>query len=267
VAATPEEVDAVVSAVYAGGHAAVGWDIEWRVTFQAGAKPERASLMQIALPGGGAAGGAPVVYLLQLAHTGVTAALQRLLEDAGVAKAGVCAHNDAHKVTRDFGLTPAGVVDCSELAARRLFPPQRWSLAALVSRLLARQLPKPQGLRTGAWDARTLSREQMEYAALDAWASLRVHAALMQLPLLPVAPPPSLPPPAHAGATSGGWVPAVAEPAQLAPCKRDAHAQHCAGATAAQIAAARGIKVITVENYLCDAMCVSACLPACMCEC
>jgi hypothetical protein len=266
-AATAEEVDAVVRAVYASGHA-VGWDIEWRVTFERGAAPQPVALMQLALPG--SAAGGPVVYLLQLAHTGLTPQLARLLCDASVIKAGCAARNDAHKVARDFGLTPAGVVDVSDMAAARLWPPQRWSLAALVARLLARQLPKPPAVRLGAWDARVLSREQEAYAALDAWASLRVHAALAQLPLLP---PPTLPPPvpgalplpdecgACAGGSSSGAgsrdiVPATSAPGAMPPAKREVHAQHCAGVSVAHIAAARGIRASTVESYLGDIMCV-----------
>ncbi len=262
-AATAAEVDAAVGAVYAGAHAAVGWDIEWPVSFVKGAAPQRAALMQLALDGS-AAGGPPVVFLLQLAHAGLTPALARLLADPAVLKAGCGARNDAHKIARDFGVACAGVTDLSDYAAARLAPAQRWSLAALTARVLGSQLPKPPAVRLGAWDARRLTHEQTAYAALDAWASLRVYAALQRLPLLPQ--PPLAAPYAGGGAggadgaaaADGACVPAVEAPVALAPTKREVHAQHCGGATAAQIAAARGIKIITVENYLCDAMCAPA---------
>ena len=262
VASTAAEVDAAVAAVYAGHHAVVGWDIEWRVSFQRGAEPEKTALMQLALPGGAA--GPPCVHLLRICLSGVTPALAALLADAGVVKAGCAARNDAHKVGRDFALRMDGVVDLSELAGTRLLPSQRWSLAALVARTLGCALPKPASLRTGAWDARELSAEQMSYAALDAWASLRVHVALSQLPELPPPPPSNLPPLQPLGAGAGGvtFVPALPALAALAPAKQAVLAQHCAGASVEQIVAQRGIKASTVENYLCDAMCAAPSLCA-----
>jgi len=256
VASTAAEVDAAVAAVYAGRHAAVGWDIEWRVSYQRGAAPEKVALMQLALPGGPA--GPPCVYLLRICSSGLTPALAALLADASVAKTGCAARNDAHKVGRDFALRMDGVVDLSELAGTRILPLQRWSLAALVQRMFGCTLPKPATLRTGAWDARELSAEQVAYAALDAWASLRVHVALSQLPELPPPPPSALPPlqPLGAGGAGCTFVPALSVIAALAPAKQAVLTQHCAGASVDQIAAQRGIQASTVANYLSDAMCV-----------
>ena len=263
VASTAAEVDAAVAAVYAGRHAVVGWDIEWRVSYQRGAVPEKTALMQLALPGGAA--GPPCVHLLRVCMSGVTPALAALLADASVSKTGCAARNDAHKVGRDFALRMDGVVDLSELAGTRIVPLQRWSLAALVQRLFGCALPKPSSLRTGAWDARELSAEQVAYAALDAWASLRVHVALAQLPELPPPPPSTLPPLQPLGFCGGGctFVPALPLVTALAPAKQAVLAQHCAGASVDQIAAQRGIQRSTVENYLSDAMCV--CLRLCTC--
>jgi hypothetical protein len=206
------------------------------------------ALMQLALPGGAA--GPPCVHLLRLCMAGVTPALAALLADASVLKTGCAARNDAHKVGRDFALRMDGVVDLSELAGTRILPMQRWSLAALVQRLFGCALPKPASLRTGAWDARELSAEQVAYAALDAWASLRVHVALSQLPELPPPPPSTLPPlqPLGAGGAGCGFVPALAVAAPLAPAKQSVLMQHCAGASVDQIAAQRGIQAAGRED-------------------
>ncbi len=134
-------------------------------------------------------------------------------------------------------------------------PPQRWSLSALVARVLQRQLPKPPDVRKGAWDARVLSHEQESYAALDAWASLRLHQVLSVMPLLPL---PEAPPPLfleqQAGCTAAVVVPAVAAPAPLTHAKREVLAMHASGMSVAHIANARGIKPVTVENYLTEAI-------------
>ena len=250
-AATSDQVDAVVRHIYAEQPAAVGWDIEWCVNYQPGAAPPPVALLQFAL-----ACRPPVCYLLQLAHTGVTPSLRALLEDASVLKAGVGANTDAQKVTRDFGIHCRGVVELSDLASRVIAPPQRWSLAALVAHVFKRQVPKPPGVRLGKWDARVLSREQESYAALDAWASLRLHTQLRALPLLPPPePPPELQVEQLQGcAASTAVTSAVAAPAALSHAKQGVLEMHLAGLTVPQIAAARGIKPVTVENYLAEAL-------------
>lgn len=48
--------------------------------------------------------------------------------------------------------------------------------------MLALHLPKPQSIRLGNWERRPLSREQQNYAAMDAWACLLLHWELQQLP-------------------------------------------------------------------------------------
>lgn len=52
----------------------------------------------------------------------------------------------------------------------------------LVEEVLNLQLPKPQGVRCGNWEARPLSPDQQRYAALDVFASLLLHHELQELP-------------------------------------------------------------------------------------
>ena len=261
VAATAAEVDAAVQLVYDAGVAVTGFDVEWPVSFVAGAKPKNIALMQLALPTS-----PPMCYLLHVAHSGVTPLLRALLEDASILKVGVASLQDAQKVARDFNITCSGVVDLSELANRALLPPRRWSLATLVERVLHCQLPKPTGIRIGAWDARALGKEQIEYAALDAFASLRVWEELSAMPPLQPAPAAMQLSFAHApgpegesAAAASGWVPALGAPTALMHSKKETLRLHLAGMGVMQIAAARGIKDIMVQNYLADAMCVCAC--------
>lgn len=258
VATTAAEVDTAVESIFRAGVQVVGWDIEWPVSFVAGQKPKPVALMQFALPTA-----PPTCYLMHVARCGITPALRGLLEDARIVKVGVAAPQDAQKIMRDFSITAAGVFDVSELANRKLVPSMRWSLAALVARVLKCQLPKPSGVRIGAWDAPVLTQEQIKYAALDAFASLRLWQELHAMPALPepapalrVAAP--LDKPTEVSRTCGVpiEVPAVQAPASLAATKQEAMRLHVAGLDVQQIAVARGIKAITVQNYLADAMCV-----------
>ncbi len=50
--------------------------------------------------------------------------------------------------------------------------------AELCRVVLHRTLPKPQGVRTGNWEAVPLSAQQEEYAARDAYAGLLVYQCL-----------------------------------------------------------------------------------------
>lgn len=49
-----------------------------------------------------------------------------------------------------------------------------WSLADLCDELLHLQLRKPSLLRTGSWEKRPLSVDQLFYAAADAYAGMRL---------------------------------------------------------------------------------------------
>lgn len=50
-------------------------------------------------------------------------------------------------------------------------------LSALAARLLGACVEKPNHLRCGDWEQRVLMRDQVRYAALDAFASLRIYEA------------------------------------------------------------------------------------------
>lgn len=255
VAATAHEVDAAVQTVYDNGHAVVGFDVEWPVHFVAGRPPERIALIQLALPGCRQA--PPTVLLLHVRHSGITAVLRALLEDEGIGKAGVSAQGDAHKLAADYSVTCGGLLDLERVAQLRLEASSRWSLSALVARMLQRHLPKPPALRISAWDARSLTAEQIRYAALDAWASLAVYKRLVELPLLPAPPPPPLLPESGLSSVISGppvVIPALPSVATLPFTKLEAHKMHLRGAQIPDIASARGIQLTTVCSYLAEAI-------------
>lgn len=54
-----------------------------------------------------------------------------------------------------------------------------WSLADLCEELLQLELRKPNSLRTGSWEKRPLSVDQLFYAAADACAGLRLWQVRM----------------------------------------------------------------------------------------
>jgi hypothetical protein len=54
----------------------------------------------------------------------------------------------------------------------------RASLADLVAAVLQKSLPKDETIRGSDWELRQLSAKQIQYAALDAWASLEVYSVV-----------------------------------------------------------------------------------------
>ena len=108
------------------------------------------------------------------------AKLEAILLSQIIVKTGRSIHNDIRKIFLDFGLpddpTNRNCIELSSLCRKAGFvrPGMRTTLQALTAVVLNRQLPKPQDIRLGKWDARRLSPAQVAYAAADAWASLRI---------------------------------------------------------------------------------------------
>ena len=283
VAETPERVDALVMRIrrlcaVPGHDRAVGWDLEWVVNFGRG-RERPVALMQVCVRPKPPA--RPLCALLRMCrvHGGLTPVLRAFVEDASIRKVGVQARGDAHKMKRDFGVDVGGVVELKEYAAARAASadtrPAAYSLAALAEWSLERRLPKKSSDRISDWEAATLSAEQIAYAALDAWASLRVFDALEERapdaspPRPPPPPPPkprASPPPSESeeevDEDAPGWdakdvIPALpaARQAPLMPAKTEAHRLHLElGWSGAQIAASKAVKTSTADNYLADAI-------------
>uniref|UniRef100_A0A0V0IC86 3'-5' exonuclease n=2 Tax=Solanum chacoense TaxID=4108 RepID=A0A0V0IC86_SOLCH len=157
------------------GDVALGFDIEWKPSFRRGVPPGKAAVMQICGDKGNC-------YVLHIIHSGIPQTLQSLLEDPTVVKVGVCIANDAYKVRQDHNVSVKALEDLSELANKKIDDPKKWSLASLTEKLLAKQLPKPSNIRLGNWEANVLSRDQLHYAATDAFISWYLYQALKSLP-------------------------------------------------------------------------------------
>ncbi|XP_028127153.1 Werner Syndrome-like exonuclease isoform X4 [Camellia sinensis] len=154
----------------------LGFDIEWRPTFRRGVSPGKAAVMQIC-------GDTSHCYVMHIIHSGIPQNLQALLEDPTSVKVGVGIVNDAFKVFKDHNVSIKGLEDLSGLANQKLGgDPKKWSLASLTEMLICKQLPKPEKIRLGNWEADFLSKEQLEYAATDAFVSWYLHQALNCLP-------------------------------------------------------------------------------------
>lgn len=259
----------------------VGFDIEWTVTYQRGVPPPPVALVQFCFvecinnPQGGDVLRRSRCFLLHICHSGITPKLADLLCCSTIFKVGVGIRGDSLKLGRDFGLEMRGVVDLKEMANGREIAcvgtktVQSWSLAALTELVLRCKLPKDRAIRCSNWEVYPLSRAQQQYAAADAWASLRLHEHLSTLPVGG---------PTHQDGSAGGLIrkvgginndvdPTPREEASknvhvaachnaipLQPAKAAVLGLHLQGLDLATIAEQRMVRVETVQSYIAEAI-------------
>lgn len=154
----------------------IGFDIEYRPTFQKGVQPRKTAVMQIC-------GDNDHCHVMHVIYSGVPPSLKLILEDTSVLKVGAGIAGDARKVLKDYNVSVNAFQDLSELANQKLAMPRyRWGLASLTEVLLNKQLNKFMKIRCGNWEALFLSKEQQLYAATDAFASWHLYQVLKSLP-------------------------------------------------------------------------------------
>ncbi|KAK4856235.1 hypothetical protein QYF36_015507 [Acer negundo] len=156
----------------------IGLDIEWKPIFKRGAI-RKTALMQICA-------NANQCHVMHIIHSGIPPSLQFLLENTAFLKVGVGIGNDAVKVFKDYNVSIKAVEDLSYLAKQKLNGnSQKWGLASLTETLVCKELQKPNKIRLGNWEVDVLSKDQLQYAATDAFASWHLYQCLQVLKSLP----------------------------------------------------------------------------------
>ncbi|BAF14003.1 3'-5' exonuclease [Oryza sativa Japonica Group] len=180
---TPSEVEKAtrdilckIETMKASGQVSLGFDLEWRPFPRRGDPPCKVAVMQLCME-------RTRCYVMHIIHSGVPPVLKSLLEDSSSVKVGICIDNDARKMFNDYDVHVQPLMDLSNLANAKLgFPPKRWSLASLTEMVTCRELPKPSNIRMGNWEAYVLSKQQLQYAATDAYISWHLYEVLQSLP-------------------------------------------------------------------------------------
>ncbi|XP_018320038.2 Werner Syndrome-like exonuclease [Agrilus planipennis] len=156
----------------------IGFDLEWRFTFQAGS--EKTALIQLCVD-------FEKVYLLHVINfKTLPKSLNCLLSCKNVRLVGVNIKNDIRKLARDFpGLDVESFINnCidSGVQANNILPvTQRWSMERLVDYLFEMRLNKNKKIRCSKWNIVPLNKEQKAYAATDAFVSLKLYTHLKTL--------------------------------------------------------------------------------------
>ncbi|MDR0799110.1 MAG: 3'-5' exonuclease domain-containing protein 2 [Dysgonamonadaceae bacterium] len=143
----------------------IGFDTETRPSFQKG-KRNVIALIQLAVE--------DRCFLFRLNKIGFPAALIRLLSNPHPLKIGLSLRDDFSSMARKKRFTPHGFIDLQKLAREHGIEEQ--SLQKIYAILFQKKITKNQ--RLSNWEAEALTLPQKHYAALDAWACLKIYEKL-----------------------------------------------------------------------------------------
>lgn len=143
----------------------VGFDTETRPSFKKG-QIYKIALMQISTE--------EACFLFRLNRTGITKSLEEYLESKEVQKIGLSLRDDFGAIRKRTTLEPGNFLDLQDFVGK--FGIEDASLQKIYAILFAKKISK--GQRLSNWEADVLSESQKKYAALDAWACLRIYNLL-----------------------------------------------------------------------------------------
>ncbi len=161
----PEDVaEAVAELRHAG---IVGFDTETRPSFQKG-QLHTVALLQLST--------ATCCYLFRINMLGLQDEIRDFLEDEGVMKIGLSTHDDFHNLNRIAKIVPRGFFELQHYVSQ--FRIEDKSLSKIYAILFGERISK--GQRLTNWEAPELSIHQQAYAALDAFACLKIYRFLKE---------------------------------------------------------------------------------------
>lgn len=148
-------------------HKIVGFDTETRPSFTKG-KNNKMALMQLSTD--------EDCFLIRINKTGITKILKNFLEDKNVLKIGLSLKDDFGTLKRSHeNINPEGFYEIQTLAQSQGI--SDISLQKIFAILFEKRISKKQ--RLSNWEAQELTMQQIEYAAIDAWACLMIYNHLM----------------------------------------------------------------------------------------
>lgn len=160
---TPEEAAAAVAELAEAG--TVGFDTETRPSFRKG-EHHKAALIQVST--------ADTCYLFRINRFGLTPEVINMLENRAIVKVGLSLHDDFTVMHRQSGFNPGGFIDLQKFV--RPYGIADSSLQKIYAIIFGERISKSQRLTN--WEAPELTLPQQQYAAIDAWACLRIYNTL-----------------------------------------------------------------------------------------
>lgn len=146
----------------------LGFDTETKPNFRKG---------QHNLPATIQLAGAKTIYIMQLKHIDFPVPLRALLADRGIIKAGVAIDYDLNELQRLGPFSDGGFVGLARAAKSAGI--KNHGLRGLAAVLLGFRISK--GAQRSNWGSETLSRQQINYAATDAWVGREIFLRLEEM--------------------------------------------------------------------------------------
>lgn len=163
---TPSEAERAVD--YLLSQPVLGFDTETRPSFQRG-RHYRCALLQVST--------STECFLFRLNRIGMCPAVVRLLSDTTVTKVGLAWNNDILSL-RELGKFKTGsFIDLQNMAREIGIEDQ--SLVKIYANLFNERISKAE--RLSNWERTELKDSQKLYAAIDAWACVRIYNELKRL--------------------------------------------------------------------------------------
>lgn len=146
----------------------LGVDTETRPAFRKG-NNHKVALLQVATR--------KECFLFRLNHLGLPKSLLRLLSNKQVPMVGLSWHDDLMSLHRREQFEPGWFIDIQDIIGNLGIIDK--SLQKLYANLFGEKISKRQRLTN--WEADVLTERQKEYAAIDAWACIKLYDEIMNL--------------------------------------------------------------------------------------
>lgn len=160
--------EAEKAVAYLRSQPVIGIDSETRPSFAKG-KGHKVALLQISSQS--------CCFLFRLNHIGLPQCLLDLLEDADVLKVGLSLKDDFMMLGKRAPLKPQSVIELQQYV--KPMGIEDMSLQKIYAILFNEKISKSQQLSN--WEIDVLTDQQKQYAAMDAWACLRMYLKLEEL--------------------------------------------------------------------------------------
>lgn len=144
----------------------IGFDTETKPSFKKG-RSHKVALLQLST--------SDHAFLFRLNKVHLPKAIIDILEDKEVQKIGVALKDDLTGLKKVMPIQPDGFVDLQQFV--KSFGIEDNSLKKLVANVLGFRISKR--YQTSNWEQPVLSKEQLDYAATDAWVCRQIYETLI----------------------------------------------------------------------------------------
>lgn len=150
----------------------VGFDTETKPTFRAGATANQVNIVQVASEHG--------ALLLRVDEGNLSGVVSRLISSQKILKVGFGLHQDKKQLFRLFGERLENSIDLST-AFSQFDIKQRVGAQAAVALVLGLHLRKSKKVQLSNWANKELTKNQILYAANDAYCAFDVYKKLLTI--------------------------------------------------------------------------------------